>query len=87
MLNRRERKLFRLTKSELVDIIIQYESKLQDMELDDMIVTTSKTKQIQVINDADAALLRYNKKLRKGKYGSNKIIKSKRKKTAKLCKR
>ncbi len=87
MLEKRERRLFRCTKAELVDTILEYESKLKDMELDDMLVTVNKKGHLEMAKEADKALLRFNKKLKKykeGDYDFDKIFKSKGKKTSKL---
>lgn len=87
----RERELFHLDKRELVRIITNYESKLQDMELEDMIEHEKKYpgKSIYYYNrqtdpEAEAAMARFTEKLRRenAKY---KINKGKRKKTTKLC--
>ena len=89
----RERELCHLDKRELVRMIINYESKLEDMELEDMIEHEKKypDKSIYYYNrqtdpEAEAAMVRYTEKLRRenAKY---KINKSKRKKTTKLRKR
>ena len=73
----RERELFHLDKRELVRMIINYESKLEDMELEDM---------IEHEDAAEIAMNKYTEKLR-GENAKHNINKSKRKKTSKLRKR
>ena len=89
----REKELYHPTKMELVNIVLSYESKLYDMELEDMIEHEKKYpgKSIYYYNretdDAAArAMARYTKKLR-GENAKYKNSKSKRKKTSELRKR
>jgi len=87
MLGKKERRLFRLPKSQLVDTILEYESKLKDMELDDMIVSINKRGNLGTLEEADKALLKLNRNLKKykeGDYDFDKVFKSKRKKVTKL---
>ena len=87
MLEKRERQLFRCTKAELVDTILEYESKLKDMELDDMLVTINKKAHLEMSLEADKALSKFNKRLKQYQKEGNdfdKIFKSKGKKASKL---
>ena len=86
----REKELYHLDKMQLVNMITSYESKLGDMELDDMIEHEKKYpgKSIYYYNresdkEAAAAMARYTEKLRR-ENAEYKIIKSKGKKITKL---
>ena len=61
-LSKEARMLFRLTKSELVSMILNYESKLHDMELEDMIESPPNHKK-----EANKAMKRFTAKLKKEK--------------------
>ena len=93
MLTKRERRLYHLDKMQLINIIVAYESKLEEMELDDMIEHEKKypDKSIYYYNrqtdtQAEEAMKRYTEKLRR-ENAKNKIIKSKGEKATKLRKR
>ena len=90
MLTKREKELYHLDKRELVRIITNYESKLQDMELEDMIEHEKKYpgKSIyyynrQIDKEAEAAMARYTEKLRR-ENAEYKINKGEGKKVTKL---
>ena len=76
---------------QLVDMILIYESKLKDMELEDMIENEKEHPGYykRTITRSEEAMARYTKTLfgnKRGKNAENKIIKGKRKKTTKLRK-
>ena len=86
----REKELYHLDKMQLVNMITSYESKLKDMELEDMIEHEKKYpgKSIyyydrQIDKEAAAAMARYTEKLRR-ENAQYKIDKGKGKKTTEL---
>ena len=90
MLTKREKELYHLDKKILVDMIIAYEEKLKDMELEDMIEHEKKYpgKSIyyynrQIDKEAEAAMARYTEKLRR-ETAEYKINKGEGKKVTKL---
>ncbi len=91
MLTKREKRLYHLDKMQLINIIIAYESKLEDMELNDMVENEKDYTENNLnkeLSRSEEAMARYTKKLfGKGKNAKNKVIESKREKTTKLRKR
>ena len=91
MLTKRERRLYHLDKMQLINIIVAYESKLEDMELEDMIESEenhTKHNLDKELSRSEEAMARYTKQLfGKGKNAKNKVIESKGEKVTKLRKR